>query len=173
MAIGLVAISVFATRQIDVMSLLLGDILSVSKTDLVVVAVLGAVILTVLLIYWHKFFALTVNAELYQAEHRDRGFFEMVLVVLLASLIAMAIKVVGVLLITSLLIIPAASARRLSASPEQMALIAVVCGAASVLAGLMGSAQWDTPSGPSIVVAAVVIFLVSLILSKLVVVRKV
>jgi zinc transport system permease protein len=81
---------------------------------------------------------------------------------LMASVIAIAMKLVGVLLITSLLIIPAATARRLSATPEIMALVAAVLGAASVVAGLYGSLTWDTASGPSIVVAALLIFLVSL-----------
>ena len=71
-------------------------------------------------------------------------------------------KIVGVLLITSLLIIPAATARRLSATPEQMAVIASLLGALAVAGGLLGSLQYDTPSGPSIVVAALVLFLVSI-----------
>jgi zinc transport system permease protein len=71
-------------------------------------------------------------------------------------------KIVGVLLITALLIIPAASARRFSASPEQMAMLAALAGALAVIAGLFASLKWDTPSGPTIVVAAVGLFVLSL-----------
>jgi zinc transport system permease protein len=79
---------------------------------------------------------------------------------LMASVIAIAMKIVGVLLITALLIIPAATARRLSATPEQMAFISVFAGIAAVAAGLFGSLEWDTPSGPSIVVAALILFVI-------------
>jgi zinc transport system permease protein len=86
-----------------------------------------------------------------------------VFMLLLASVIAIAMKLVGVLLITSLLIIPAATARRLSATPEQMAVIAAVLGALAVTGGLFGSLEYDTPSGPSIVVAALGLFLISIV----------
>ena len=82
---------------------------------------------------------------------------------LMASVIAISIKMVGVLLITAMLIIPAATARRVSSGPEQMALFAALFGAVSVILGLFGSLEWDTPSGPSIVVAAMVLFVVSLL----------
>ncbi len=82
---------------------------------------------------------------------------------LMASVIAIAMKIVGILLITSLLIIPAAAARRLSSSPEQMAVLASVAGMLAVVGGIYGSLGFDTPSGPSIVVAALILFLLSLI----------
>ncbi|MFP5341174.1 MAG: metal ABC transporter permease, partial [Gammaproteobacteria bacterium] len=72
-----------------------------------------------------------------------------ILMLLMASVIAIAMKLVGVLLITSLLIIPAATARRLSATPEMMAVVAALLGALSVVGGLFGSRSWDTASGPS------------------------
>jgi zinc transport system permease protein len=87
---------------------------------------------------------------------------KIILMVLMASVIAIAMKLVGVLLITALLIIPAATARRLSATPEQMAAMAALLGALAVVAGLFGSRQWDTASGPSIVSAALMVFVVSL-----------
>ena len=88
---------------------------------------------------------------------------DLVFMVLMAGVIAVAMKIVGVLLITALLIIPAAAARRFSTGPEQMALIAAAIGAGSVIRGLFGSLKWDTPSGPSIVVAALLFFIVGLL----------
>jgi zinc transport system permease protein len=79
---------------------------------------------------------------------------------MIAAAIAVGMKVVGILLIVSLLIIPAAAARRLSATPEHMAVAAVAIGVASVLLGLASSLQWDLPAGPSIVLAASLIFAV-------------
>jgi zinc transport system permease protein len=81
----------------------------------------------------------------------------------MAAVIAVSMKIVGVLLITALLIIPAATARRFSASPEQMAVIAAMVGVASVWLGLLGSLEWDTPAGPSIVVAALACFMISVL----------
>ena len=82
---------------------------------------------------------------------------------LMAAVIAIAMKIVGILLITSLLIIPAAAARRFAATPEQMAVMAAIIGVLAVVSGLYGSLSWDTPSGPSIVVAALGLFLLSLL----------
>jgi zinc transport system permease protein len=82
---------------------------------------------------------------------------------LMAGVIAISMKIVGVLLITAMLIIPAATARRFAAGPEQMALLAALIGVAAVFAGLFGSLEWDTPTGPSIVVAAALLFLASLL----------
>ena len=67
------------------------------------------------------------------------------------------------LLITALLIIPAATARQLARGPEQMAVYAAALGAIAVVAGLFGSLEWDTPSGPSIVVAAAALFILVLL----------
>ena len=87
----------------------------------------------------------------------------LLLMLLLALLIAGAIRTVGVLLITSLLVIPAASARRLTHTPAQMAIVASVLGTLSVLAGLTVSWFANTPVGPSIVVAASGLFMLTLL----------
>jgi zinc transport system permease protein len=85
-----------------------------------------------------------------------------IFMLLMAAVIAISMKIVGVLLITAMLIIPAATARRFSSGPEQMALLAAVIGSAAVIGGLFGSLEWDTPAGPSIVVAALFLFILSL-----------
>jgi zinc transport system permease protein len=122
------------------------------------------VILGLLAVMWRPLLAATVNAELAEAEGMRPEVTRVVFMLLLASVIAIAIKIVGVLLITALLIIPAASARRLSATPEQMAGISAIVGALAVTGGLFGSLRFDTPSGPSIVVAALLLFLISIAL---------
>jgi zinc transport system permease protein len=81
---------------------------------------------------------------------------------MLALTIAVAIKIVGVLLITALLIIPAAGARYLSRTPEHMVLCTAILGCLSVCGGLASSFIWDTPAGPSIVVSASLLFLIAL-----------
>ena len=162
LALGLVALAFMSWVRIDLMGFLFGDILAVSKFDILAVYVGGAAVLAVLVMIWTPLFAATISRELAEAEglHPDRA--NLIFMILLATVIAISMKIVGVLLITAMLIIPAATARRLSGGPEQMAVIAAVVGAVAVVGGLFASLEWDTPSGPSIVVAALVLFLASL-----------
>ncbi|MGJ8528933.1 metal ABC transporter permease [Maritalea sp.] len=163
LALGLVLVGFMSWVRVDLMALLFGDILAVSKSDIALIYGFGAFILLGLMWGWRALIAATVNVELAQAEgmHPQRS--RILLMVCLAVLIAIAMKIVGILLITALLIIPAAAARRLSGSPEQMVFIASIVGVVSVVGGLNMSLSFDTPSGPSIVVAALVIFLISLL----------
>ncbi len=163
LALGLVALAFMSWVRIDLMNLLFGDILAVSRTDIAVIYAGGAVVLVALFLIWRTLFAATVSREIAEAEGMRTGRAELVFLLLLASMIAIAMKIVGVLLITALLIIPAATARRFAGTPERMAVIAALAGAAAVMAGLFGSLRWDTPSGPSIVVAALVLFLAGLL----------
>jgi zinc transport system permease protein len=162
LAIGLVLVTFMTWVRIDLMGFLFGDILAVTVTDIALIYGGGAAILALLVWMWRPLLAATVNAELAEAEGLRPEASKVIFMLLLASVIAIAMKLVGVLLITSLLIIPAATARRLSATPEQMAAIAALTGVLAVCGGLFGSLQYDTPSGPSIVVAALVLFLISM-----------
>jgi len=162
LALGLVALAFMTWVRIDLMGLLFGDILAVSKTDIATIYAGGAFVLGVLAFIWKPLFAATVNPELAAAEGMRPERANIVLMLLLAVVVAIAMKIVGVLLITALLIIPAATARRFSAGPEQMAAIAALFGMLAVIGGLFASLKWDTPSGPSIVVTALVLFIVSL-----------
>jgi len=90
------------------------------------------------------------------------GAVQAMFMMLMALAVAIGMKIVGILLIVSLLIIPAAAARQLARSPEQMAALAAVAGALAVTLGLLASLAWDTPAGPSIVVAAALLFFLSL-----------
>jgi len=163
LALGLVVLAFMTWVRIDLMGFLFGDILAASVTDIAVIYFGGAVILAVLVWIWRPLFAATVNRELAEAEGVAADRTDIIFMVLMAGVIAVAMKIVGVLLITAMLIIPAAAARRFSTGPEQMALIAAAIGAGSVVLGLFGSLKWDTPSGPSIVVAALLFFIVGLL----------
>lgn len=162
LAVGLVLVGFLTTVRIDLMGFLFGDILAVSVEDIAIIYGGGAAILAILVFSWRPLLAATVSPELAEAEGLRPEASRLVLMVLMASVIAIAMKLVGVLLITSLLIIPAATARRLSATPEMMAVVAALLGASAVVGGLFGSRTWDTASGPSIVVMALLVFLVSL-----------
>ncbi len=159
LAIGLVALSFMTSVRVDINGLLFGDILSVSKTDIVMIWAGVLVIGLVLASIWRSMLAISVSRDIAAAEGINVKVTEAVYVLLLAAMIALAIKIVGVLLITSMLVIPAATARRFSASPEQMALMAIALGLIAVVCGLYGSLRFDSPAGPSIVVAMFLMFL--------------
>lgn len=161
LALGLVMVAFMTWVRIDLMGFLFGDILAVSHTDIAFIWGGGALVLAGIAWLWRPLLAATVNAELAEAEgmHPERA--RVAFMLLMALLIAIAMKIVGILLITSLLIIPAATARRFSGTPEMMAVMASLIGVVAVVSGLFGSLQFDTPSGPSIVVAALALFLVS------------
>ncbi len=163
LAIGLV-VAFLSGIRVDLMGFLFGDILAVSVLDIAMIWVGGALIIGLLVALWRPLLAATVNAELAEAEGMRPEVTRVILMLLLASVIAIAMKIVGVLLITALLIIPAATARRVSVTPEQMAIVSAIVGALAVAGGLFGSLRFDTPSGPSIVVAALLLFIVSITL---------
>lgn len=163
LAVGLVVLAFMSWVRVDLMGFLFGDILAVTTTDLAIIWSGGAAVLAVLAYIWRPLFAATVNYDLATAEGARPEVTNIIFMVLVAAVIAVSMKLVGVLLITALLIIPAATARRFAISPEQMAILAAIIGAGSVWLGLEGSLQWDTPAGPSIVVAALICFVVSVI----------
>jgi zinc transport system permease protein len=162
LAIGLVIVAFMTWLRIDLMAFLFGDILAVSRSDLVTIYLGGAAALGILALIWRRLIADTACPDLARAEGLRPELTRLVFMLLVAGVVAIAMKVVGILLITALLIIPAASARTFSGNPEAMALLAAGLGALSAICGLYISLYFDTPSGPSIVVAALGIFLIGL-----------
>jgi len=158
LAFGLLILALSSTVQVNLMAYLFGDLLTVSQQDLWWIVACSTLVAAVLFVCWNRFLALTVHADLAQVEGLPVQRLYALLVILVAVLIAVAMKIVGVLLITSLLIIPPAAARRLAHNPEQMAIGAAIIGCLSVLAGLAMSWYWDTPAGPSIVASACLFF---------------
>jgi len=159
LSLGLVAVALLDDVRVDLMEYLFGDLLAITPTDLFWIYGGGGVVMLLSWKLWNPLLAVTINEELAQVEGVPVARIRLALMLLIGVVIAIAMKVVGILLITSLLIIPAASARRLASSPEQMAVIASLLGVAAVILGLSASMQFDTPAGPSVVVAARVQFL--------------
>ncbi len=173
LALGLVALAFLRDVRIDLMATLFGDVLAVTWIDILWIYLGGATVLATLALIWNALLAVTLNEELARAEGVPAAGVQLVFMLILAVVIAIAMKVVGVLLIVSLLIIPAAAARPFARTPEIMAALAAAAGALSVVGGLFASLQWDTPAGPSIVVAATAIFAIVFALSGALVRRKV
>jgi zinc transport system permease protein len=160
LSLGLVTLSFIEGARLDLMEYLFGDLLAISTMDLVWILAGGAAVLITIRLFWEPLLAITINEELAQVEGVNVNRTRLILMILIAVVIAVAMKIVGILLITSLLVIPAASARRLATTPEQMAIFASLLGCIAVVAGIAGSWNWDTPAGPSVVVAALIEFIV-------------
>ena len=162
LAIGLVLIGFLTSIRFDLMGLLFGDILAVTTQDILIIWFGGLIILGILFYIWKSIFAATVNYDLAAAEGMKPDLSNFIFTILLAGVIAISIKMIGALLITGLLLIPAATARSLSNNPFQMVILSILIGITSVITGLFGSLELNTASGPSIVVAALVLFILSI-----------
>ena len=155
---GLVAVSLIPGARSDLSVYLFGDILAVTRGDLGVIWAGALAALALIIWRWQGLLTVTLNPDLARAAGLDPARERLTLTLALAIVVAVAIKIVGALLIISLLILPAAAARPLARSPEGMAALAAVLGAAAVMGGLWSSLYWDTPTGPSIVACASLIF---------------
>jgi zinc transport system permease protein len=158
LAFGLVAVSFIEGVRIDLMAYLFGEILAVSLQDLITIWSGAAVILGLLAWRWSRFLTATLSPDLAYASGIDPKRENLILTIALALVVAVAIKVVGVLLVTAMLIMPAAAARPFARTPEAMALISIAFGAAAVFFGLQAALLYDTPAGPSIVCVSALIF---------------
>ena len=167
LAFGLVAVSFLATVRIDIMAYLFGDILAVSRADLVIIWGGAVLVLGLVAWRWSALLTATLHPDLARAAGVDPDREQFVLTLALAIVVAVAIKVVGVLLITAMLIIPAATVRPFSRTPEAMAVIASGIAAVSAWSGLRLSYSFDTPTGPTIVCVIAILFCLSSVVAGL------
>ena len=163
LALGVVAIAVLKGPSIDLMSYLFGDVFAVTTIDLLWVYVGGAVVLALTLQLWKPLVRLSLHEDLATAEGINPAIPRALFDVLLAITIAVAMKIVGILLVMAFLIVPAVAARPLASTPERMAILAAVIAVVSVFAGLALSLYTDAPGGPSIVLAMCASAVISLL----------
>lgn len=162
LAAGMVGAASLPGARLDLTGYLFGDLLAVSQTDLLWIYAGGAAVLGLIAWHWRGMIAVSVNPELAEAEGVPVARLRVVLMLLLAFTIAVAMKIVGILLITSLLILPAAAARPFARTPEAMAGLAAIIAAAGVVLGLGASLSYDWPAGPAIVLGLAVLFCATL-----------
>ncbi|AKH68180.1 ABC-type Mn2+/Zn2+ transport system, permease component [Spongiibacter sp. IMCC21906] len=158
LAIGLVSLSLLDQQRLDLTAFLFGDLMAVMAEDVIKLAIIDAVVLLLLLRYWKSLVAITAHHELAAIEGLAVNRLRLLMMLMVATTVAIAMKIVGVLLVTAMLIIPATAAGRLARSPEQTAIIASVIGTLAVFSGLGGAWYWDLPAGPAIVCGAALLF---------------
>ncbi len=158
LSIGMVAISLLGEDEIDVHDYLLADILQVSLDQVYWLYIGGVILLILLLFNWSSLLLMTISEDLAKAENVNVFLMRILIVFLMTIVVSVSVEIIGILLITSLLIIPAASARQLARSPESMAILSCFLGVIAVLMGLYGAIEYGTPSGASIVASSSLIF---------------
>ncbi|EPE37435.1 high-affinity zinc uptake system membrane protein ZnuB [Candidatus Photodesmus katoptron Akat1] len=161
LSLGLVTVSFLDDIRVDIMDYLFGDILSVSPMDLLAIYTMVSLASVVLILFWRSLLSVTINEDLASVEGLNVDIIRILLMLILGLVIAVGMRSIGVLTITSLLIIPPAIVRPFSKTPEQMAIFASFVSIISVLLGLVLSWFVDTPSGPSIVISATAMFILS------------
>ncbi|WP_372860946.1 metal ABC transporter permease [Spongiibacter sp.] len=161
LALGLVCLSFMDGPGFDLSSFLFGDLLAVMQEDLWLLAAITTAVSLLLAGLWPQLVAMTAHAELAAVEGSNVQALRLLLMLMIAATVAVAMKIVGVLLITAMLIIPASAAGRLARSPEQCAALAVICGMLAVAFGLLAAWHLDSPGGPSVVLSAGLLFLLA------------
>ena len=166
LALGVVAVALSKGPGIDLMSYLFGDIFAVTAGDLVWILAGGAVVLAITMLLWERLVRLSVHEDLAAAEginpRRTRGLFDL----MLAVFIAVAMKIVGVLLVMAFLVVPAVAARPLAGSPGRMAMIAAAVACIGVVGGLWLSLQSDAPGGPCVVIVMCALATISILVGS-------
>lgn len=163
LSLGVLTIALLDNVRVDLMGYLFGDLLAIHFDDVGIIAIGVLIIASITAYYWQKFLAITISPELAQIEGLNVARLRLILMLLTSITIALSMKFVGALIITSLLIIPAATARRFAKTPEQMVGYAILFGWLAVSGGLLLSALKDTPAGPSVVVCAGLLFIFALL----------
>ncbi|MCX8597622.1 MULTISPECIES: zinc ABC transporter permease subunit ZnuB [unclassified Gilliamella] len=166
LSLGLVVISLMNSIRIDLMGYLFGDLLSITMFDVYQILICVLIIGILLIWRWNQFLFITVSEELAFSHGINVPLTKFMLTILLALTIGIAMKFVGALIITALLIIPAATAKYYAKNPESMAFFAILIGMLSILCGILFSLIYDTPTGPSIVLSNTCLFFISLFISK-------
>lgn len=158
LAISIIAISVAGAGRIDLYGYLFGDLLAATFRDIILLGFCGCLLAAYLIRYWDSLVCLCLNEDLAKVEGIAVERHKVILMIAIAFVTAMAMKLVGALLITALMIIPAASSRMLSSGPGRMALTAMATALLALGIGMLASFHWDIPTGPSIVTAACFLF---------------
>jgi zinc transport system permease protein len=166
LAIGMILLSIAKAPEVDLHAYLFGDILKVDNYDLMIIY--GAVFACYLVLYfsWSCLNLITICQDLARSQGINIFFHQILLMLLMTIAVAISVHIVGILLITAMMIIPAASARRFAKSPESMAIIAVIFAILSSVIGIFGAIFYELPSGPMIVASSVSLFVLGFLFSS-------
>ena len=159
---GIILVGLLPSQSVNLEAILFGDLLATTRADLLSLLVTTALLLAILLHHWRAFVAVSVSREIAQAEGIEVRRVQFLMYLMIALLVAVMMKVMGVLLIAAMLVIPTTSARLFSRSPEQMVAVSALYGLGALAGGIAGSFHFDFQTGPAIVVSATALLLITL-----------
>lgn len=162
-ALGVMLIGFLKGYRADLLAFLFGDILAIGRLDVVLAWVLSLVVIVALLLSWRDVVLSTLHRDLAAVEGVRIVRTDLLFLLLVALVVAVAMRIVGVVLVTALLIVPAAAAQNLARTFREMVLWSVALGVASLIVGLALSFAANLPSGPTIVLVASALFALSLL----------
>ncbi|MBR2176871.1 MAG: metal ABC transporter permease [Clostridia bacterium] len=167
LAIGITAATVSTGMNTDINSYLFGSILSISDNDVVLCSVLFATVLVMFILFYNKIFAVTFDENFARATGTKAGIYNMIIALLTALTIVVGMKMMGSLLISSLIIFPAITSMRVFKSFRTVIISAAAVSAVSFVIGLMISYHFSTPAGSSIVIVNLCVFIVFTVAGKI------
>jgi zinc transport system permease protein len=160
---GVLLASVAGGFNVDLFSYLFGNILSITNEEVVTSMMLSTIVIVLIVLYYHDLFSITFDEESARASGVKTGRINTVLVLLTALTVVLAMRVVGIMLISALLILPAVTALQLAKGFKATIFIAGLVGVISVAAGVFVSFLRDLPSGATIVIINFLFFIVAFI----------
>ena len=165
LSIGIIAISI-SNQYVNLDAYLFGDILTVTEPETYWFISAAVLVFIILYIIWEKLVLMTIDENIAKSEGINTSLVHSIFLILLVIFVATCVKVVGILLITSMLIIPAAASRQITNSPTKMAFGSGLIAIASVFIGIFSSIIFDIPTGPSIIAILTIIFILTLPLKR-------
>jgi ABC-type Mn2+/Zn2+ transport system permease subunit len=142
---------------------LFGSISSVSTSDMYIVAALSAAVLAIIAVFGRQLFLLCQDEEVARASGLPVRFLSLLIAVTAAVTVVIAMRSIGLLLVSALMVVPVAAAQQLTRGFKTTMLAAMVIGVLSAVSGLLGSFQFNVPPGPSIVLLAMAVFVVAVL----------
>lgn len=166
LAIGVITVSLTTGMNTEVSSYMFGSILSLSRSDTILSVILSSAVLALFILFYPRIFAVTFDETFAKATGTDTGFYNMLLAVLTAVTVVLGMRMMGALLISSLIIFPALSAMRVCKSFKAVIITSAVISVLCFIAGIIASYFLETPTGASIVAADLIVFGVFVIIGK-------
>jgi zinc transport system permease protein len=150
-----------STKKIDLNNYFFGDLLKVTVFDLILITIGSIIILSILIYHWNDILTTTINEELAKIDGINLLYIRLIIMFMISLSISIAIKFVGSLLVTSLLVIPPSTAQHFSKSPEKMAFFTILISIISITGGICLSVYYSIPSSPAIVIFSTSIYFLS------------
>ncbi len=160
LALGMIIIALNSHAKINILNILLGDILATNYQDIIVMYIGAGAVIGIMIYIWQALLLATINEDLAKIEGVNVSLVSLLFNVMVALMVALSIKIVGVLMVSAMLVIPAATARLFAKTPERMAIYASLFGILAIFIGVFSSLKFDTPTGPNIVVSLLLLFII-------------